>query len=150
MTNMEKKPQIDIESSHNISHSNPNTMNTMTLFKKAKNGIDIAFQNINYRVKVAKKKEKGSKWFSRFRRKYEQKQILKNVSGIFKAGKVSVIMGASGAGKTSLLNILACRIHHDSQGHLYANQIEYNYSQFGDFANYVMQTDLLMQTLTVR
>ena len=59
-------------------------------------------------------------------------------------------MGASGAGKTTLLNILACRIQADHGGKLYANKLQYNYGTFGDFANYVMQTDVLMQTLTVR
>ncbi len=39
---------------------------------------------------------------------------------------------------------------HKSEGKLYANSTEYGYDQFGDFANYVMQNDLLMQTLTVR
>ncbi len=59
-------------------------------------------------------------------------------------------MGASGAGKTTLLNLLACRIKSDSGGKLYANKLEYDYENFGDFANYVMQSDVLMQTLTVR
>ena len=63
---------------------------------------------------------------------------------------MSAILGASGAGKTSLLNIVACRISHKSQGKLVANNQEYTYDTFGDFANYVMQSDLLMQTLTVR
>lgn len=31
-----------------------------------------------------------------------------------------------------------------------ANNLEYSYQTFGDFANYVMQADVLMQTLTVR
>lgn len=31
-----------------------------------------------------------------------------------------------------------------------ANNIPYGYKLFGDFANYVMQSDVLMQTLTVR
>ncbi len=59
-------------------------------------------------------------------------------------------MGASGAGKTTLLNILACRIKAEEGGKLYANNLEYNYKSFGDFANYVMQADVLMQTMTVR
>lgn len=63
---------------------------------------------------------------------------------------MSAIMGASGAGKTTLLNILACRINHEPGGKLYANETIYDYKMFGDFANYVMQSDLLMQTLTVR
>jgi len=72
------------------------------------------------------------------------------VTGIFKAGEVSAILGASGAGKTTLLNIIACRVSHKSAGKLYANKTEYNYDTFGDFANYVMQNDVLMETLTVR
>jgi ABC-type multidrug transport system ATPase subunit len=63
-------------------------------------------------------------------------------------------MGASGAGKTSLLNILACRIDKSStvsiEGKLLVNGNSYDFTNFGDFANYVMQTDILMQTLTVR
>ncbi len=59
-------------------------------------------------------------------------------------------MGASGAGKTTLLNVLSCRILHDQGGKLYANNFHYNFNNFGDFANYVMQTDVLIQTLTVR
>ncbi len=59
-------------------------------------------------------------------------------------------MGASGAGKTTLLNILACRIPYEPNGKLYANNVPYNFKMFGDFANYVMQSDVLMQTLTVR
>jgi len=59
-------------------------------------------------------------------------------------------LGASGAGKTTLLNIVACRISHQSDGKLYANRTEYSYDTFGDFANYVMQADVLMETLTVK
>jgi ABC-type multidrug transport system ATPase subunit len=36
--------------------------------------------------------------------------VLKKLNGICKSGELCAIMGASGAGKTSLLNILACRI----------------------------------------
>ena len=67
-------------------------------------------------------------------------------------------MGASGAGKTTLLNAIACRIDHvrenpepgTASGVIQANNFEYNYRQFGDFANYVMQSDVLLPTLTVR
>ena len=63
-------------------------------------------------------------------------------------------MGASGAGKTSLLNILSCRIDPGNNvklgGGVFVNGIPYTFNNFGDFANYVMQNDILMQTLTVR
>jgi ABC-type multidrug transport system ATPase subunit len=66
------------------------------------------------------------------------------VSGIFKAGRVTSIMGASGAGKTTLLNLLSCRIAPNGKdSKLFANNLEYKYDNFGDFANYVMQQDLL-------
>jgi ABC-type multidrug transport system ATPase subunit len=58
---------------------------------------------------------------------YTEKHILKDISGIFKAGLCSAIMGASGAGKTTLLNILACRISPNEGGKLYANNFEYEY-----------------------
>lgn len=46
--------------------------------------------------------------FAFFRFHYiESKEILHGVNGIFRAGDLNVIFGPSGAGKTSLLNILA-------------------------------------------
>lgn len=37
----------------------------------------------------------------------ERKTILRNVSGDFRPGELTAIMGASGAGKTTLMDILA-------------------------------------------
>ena len=90
------------------------------------------------RVDVAD--EKGEKF---------SKTILHDVSGVFKAGELSVIMGASGAGKTTLLNILAGRLP-PSEGEICANGQPYDFQTFGGFGNYVMQGDILMETLTVR
>lgn len=108
--------------------------------------VDIAFKDIRYTVQV---KSKGLIEERPNRSKYEEKVILDNLSGIFKGGELTAIMGSSGAGKTTLLNIIAGRITNFT-GQLYANNKTYNYDNFGDFANYVMQSDLLMQTLTVR
>jgi hypothetical protein len=50
------------------------------------------------------------------------KEVLNDISGLVKSGQVMAIMGASGAGKTSLLDILARR--HKSgtiQGQIYVN-----------------------------
>lgn len=58
-------------------------------------------------------------------------------------------MGASGAGKTTLLNILSGRIS-NFEGQILANETPYDFHSFGNFANYVMQGDVMMETLTVR
>lgn len=84
-----------------------------------------------------------------FSKSYTNKIIIDDLSGVFRAGQVSAIMGASGAGKTSLLNLIACRIDVQS-GKLWVNNENYDYQDFGYFANYVMQNDVLMATMTVR
>lgn len=48
-----------------------------------KKAIDITFSNISYSVEVERKKEGPS---LPCRKEYDQKILLKNVSGIFKAG----------------------------------------------------------------
>lgn len=111
--------------------------------------IDITFQHLSYSVDVP---DENSTICNRL--PAIKKEILRDVTGIIPHGKVTAIMGASGAGKTSLLNILACRIDKSStvhiDGDICVNGKPYDFGSFGDFANYVMQTDLMMQTLTVR
>ena len=100
-------------------------MQTDTAFhKQVDHGIDIAFKNINYSVKVEIKSDGLNLPFNR---KYKDKVILDNVSGICKSGHLTSIMGSSGAGKTSLLNIIACRIDLQKGGHLWANNKPYSY-----------------------
>jgi ABC-type multidrug transport system ATPase subunit len=112
-------------------------------------GVDISFKNVTYSVEIAAEKSQG--FTLPCLQKTTKKPLLNNISGIFKAGEVTAIMGASGAGKTTLLNVLACRVSLENQeGEILANNINYNYEMFGDFANYVMQADVLLQTLTVR
>lgn len=62
---------------------------------------------------------------------------------------MTAIMGSSGAGKTTLLNVISGRIS-EFKGEMHANGKAYSCDNFGNFANYVMQKDVLMQTLTVR
>jgi ABC-type multidrug transport system ATPase subunit len=67
--------------------------------------IDIVFQHLSYTVEVP---DENSTICNRL--PPIKKEILRDVTGIIPHGKVTAIMGASGAGKTSLLNIMACRI----------------------------------------
>jgi ABC-type bacteriocin/lantibiotic exporter with double-glycine peptidase domain len=54
----------------------------------------IQFRDIHFSVSIKGKEKKN-------------KVILENVSGVFRPGRICAVMGASGAGKTSLLQILA-------------------------------------------
>ncbi|KAF9384519.1 hypothetical protein BGX21_001280, partial [Mortierella sp. AD011] len=78
------------------------------------------------------------------------KEVLKQVTGIVKPGQVMAIMGASGAGKTSLLDILARR--HKSgtvHGNIYVNGKTISNREYKRVVGYVDQEDTLMSTLTV-
>ncbi|KAG0304130.1 hypothetical protein BGZ98_005903 [Dissophora globulifera] len=78
------------------------------------------------------------------------KEVLKDVSGMVRPGQVMAIMGASGAGKTSLLDILARRNKTGSiQGHIYVNGRTVSNQEFKRVVGYVDQEDTLMPTLTV-
>lgn len=103
------------------------------------------FSNLTYAVQIEEKSDNPAVKEKQVR----EKVLLNNLSGVCRGGEVSAIMGPSGAGKTTLLNLLACRIE-SKQGKVLANNLPYNYESFGNFANYVMQQDVLMQTLTVR
>ncbi|KAF9379318.1 hypothetical protein CPC16_010828 [Podila verticillata] len=78
------------------------------------------------------------------------KDVLRQVSGLVKPGQVMAIMGASGAGKTSLLDILARR--HKSgaiSGQIYVNGRIVSSQEYKRVVGYVDQEDTLMSTLTV-
>lgn len=100
--------------------------------------VDITFRNIRYSVDT----------------KHGQKEILKGVDGICKAGTVNAILGSSGAGKTTLLNILCKRVRQRKgsrlEGEVLANCHQFSQEKFSQFAAYVMQDDVLLETMTVK
>ncbi|KAF9570558.1 ATP-binding cassette sub- G member 2 [Mortierella alpina] len=78
------------------------------------------------------------------------KEVLRQVSGLVKPGQVMAIMGASGAGKTSLLDILARRHKSGSvHGNIYVNGRTVSSQEYKRVVGYVDQEDTLMPTLTV-
>ncbi|KAM5445242.1 FAD-dependent urate hydroxylase [Microsporum audouinii] len=77
-------------------------------------------------------------------------QILGGIRGIAKPGQVTAIMGASGAGKTTFLDILARKnkrgiVH----GDIYVNGEKFNDSEYRKVVGFVDQDDTMLPTLTV-
>lgn len=76
--------------------------------------------------------------------------ILDNITGSVKPGQVMAIMGASGAGKSTFLDILARKRKRGSvSGVTLVNGREVEDSAFKRVIGFVDQEDTLMSTLTV-
>lgn len=101
--------------------------------------VNIMWEHVSLRVPA-----KGSK---------TKKAVLTDVSGHVQAGQVSAIMGASGCGKTSLLNVLAGRVQTvkggELTGRLLTNGQTREEGEFKRVAGYVTQDDALYACLTV-
>jgi ABC-type multidrug transport system ATPase subunit len=90
----------------------------------------LAFRNISYTLK--------------------NKQILFDIQGAVQTGEVMAIMGASGAGKTTFLDILARKNKRGYvQGEAYINGEKVADDDFKKVIGFVDQEDTLLPTLTV-
>ncbi|KAL4474975.1 hypothetical protein ABPG74_001671 [Tetrahymena malaccensis] len=110
----------------------------MDIKQRNQNAIDLTFQNVTVTVQT----------------KQGKKLLLQDVSGICKSSQITAILGSSGAGKTTLLNVLTNRIQNSKKvqvnGKIQANSTEINFRKFSEFGAYVMQDDVLLETMTVR
>lgn len=84
-----------------------------------------------------------------------EKQIIKGVSGHAAPGHVVALMGPSGAGKTSLLDLLAGRItvsksQRTIAGAVHINGEKRDFDEFRTLSAYVLQSDNMFAELTVR
>ncbi|KAI0160619.1 hypothetical protein GGR57DRAFT_388693 [Xylariaceae sp. FL1272] len=78
------------------------------------------------------------------------KAILSGIRGICHPGEITAIMGASGAGKTSFLDILARKNKRgQSSGDFYVNGEKVTDTEFKSVVGFVDQEDTMLPTLTV-
>lgn len=79
---------------------------------------------------------------------------MKGATGFALPGQTTFIMGASGAGKTSLLNIISKRVTIRNgaslTGDIKMNDVVADQNLFGKYSAYVMQDDILFEYFTVR
>ncbi|XP_061185805.1 protein white-like [Saccostrea echinata] len=81
-----------------------------------------------------------------------RKLLLHNVSGEIKPGRLVAIMGASGAGKTTLMNVLTFRNIRSLSidGVIKINNRTVNKEDMNNMSAYLQQEDLFLGTMTVR
>lgn len=78
------------------------------------------------------------------------KQILSGIRGLARPGEVTAIMGASGAGKTTFLDILARKNKRGvDSGDFYVNGEKVSTSDYKSVIGFVDQEDTMLSTLTV-
>lgn len=78
------------------------------------------------------------------------KQILHNITGAVHPGQLMAIMGASGAGKTTFLDILARKNKRGSTtGNFFVNGQKISNTDFRSVIGFVDQDDTMLPTLTV-
>mmetsp|Transcript_34646 Transcript_34646/g.48022 ORF Transcript_34646/g.48022 Transcript_34646/m.48022 type:complete len:603 (+) Transcript_34646:280-2088(+) len=100
-------------------------------------GKTVVFKNVKYSVDIPKSSEK--------------KEILKGITGVFKKGETTALMGPSGGGKTSLMDIIAGRkTTGNIEGDIYLGGVKPKKSQLRHQMGYVEQFDTLVATLTVK
>lgn len=112
--------------------------------------VSVVWENLSFQ-----RVEKDTKESKPFKPVYKTKQILSNISGKASSGELLAIMGPTGCGKTSLLNILAARVSLSGStnaalsGSVLINGAQRNDVVFRKISAYVLQDDHLYPHLTV-
>ncbi|TGZ83724.1 hypothetical protein EX30DRAFT_89937 [Ascodesmis nigricans] len=143
---------VDINVTTNRGKDDPETTANMEDFgtrqdRPENHRVDVALDNYKLNLKKPGFFGKGKM----------DLMILKGVSTRFEAGKLNVIMGPSGSGKSSLLNLMARRLRsslttkYASSGKMLLNNSEATDEVIRSLCSYVTQDDdALLPSLTVR
>lgn len=92
----------------------------------------------------------ASLYFENISYTLNEKQILTNIQGMAHPGEIMAIMGASGAGKTTFLDILARKNKRGvTKGDFYVNGETVTDTEYKNVIGFVDQEDTMLPTLTV-
>jgi ABC-type multidrug transport system ATPase subunit len=104
--------------------------------------LSLEWKNITYKLPIIKRS---------FGREISRtdKNLLDNISGFLPAGSLLGIMGPSGAGKTTFLNVLSRQLRSEKiSGQITVNGSYASRAQFKRLSGFVAQDDVLMGSLT--
>ncbi|KAI3461649.1 hypothetical protein Pfo_018312 [Paulownia fortunei] len=105
--------------------------------------LTMTFHNVNYFVDMPK--EMSSQGIPETRL-----QLLSNVSGVFSPGVLTALMGSSGAGKTTLMDVLAGRKTNGYiEGDIRISGYPKEQKSFARISGYVEQSDIHSPQVTV-
>uniref|UniRef100_A0A7E5A182 ABC transporter domain-containing protein n=1 Tax=Panagrellus redivivus TaxID=6233 RepID=A0A7E5A182_PANRE len=82
----------------------------------------------------------------------QRREVLHGVSGVAEPGEILAIMGESGAGKTTLMNVLTQRNLKtlEVDGEITVNGEDLTKQELQRMSSYVQQTDIFMNNVTVK
>ena len=104
--------------------------------------LDLVFTNLSYSVKDEAE--------SKIQKKEVNKTILDNLTGYFIHGRLTGIMGPSGAGKTSLMEVISNQSKTgEVKGNFCLNGNEVDIEKIKKISGFVFQDDIILRTMTV-
>jgi len=118
--------------------------------------LQVIFKDLDFRVQVPKPTENGRRRKFLEKRDLIEKRIINNINGVFTPGRLTAVMGASGSGKTSLLNLVAGQAGQTKNaivsGAVIINgqSLELKDKRLKKICGYVQQDDVILATMTVR
>ncbi|KAI9142521.1 hypothetical protein BKA69DRAFT_257292 [Paraphysoderma sedebokerense] len=76
-------------------------------------------------------------------------EVLRNVTGELKSGRLTAVMGPSGSGKTTFISVLTGKVKRTG-GRIWINGKEQNLDVYRKLIGFVPQDDIMLRELTVR
>jgi ABC-type multidrug transport system ATPase subunit len=101
-------------------------------------------------IKLMANHKPASLYFDKVSYELNGKRILDDIQGVAHPGEITAIMGASGAGKTTFLDILARKNKRgQAGGNFFVNGEKVGDTDFKNVVGFVDQEDTMLPTLTV-
>lgn len=112
-------------------------------YANSQNDYYLTWKNVDLKVEIKQKKK------SKDEADVLTKHLLKNISGYAKSGECLAIMGGSGAGKSTMLNVLSNRLIPGGsmklEGEVKLNNHPFEWEKYKNVTGFVMQRDIFFQ-----